>query len=104
LFLSKFTLNYVYNHVFFILSSDFGDCSSFGTQLETLLQWESKEIVAKAAKVVAELAKSEAGREEHGNIAILKILVERLKTKEQDLDVLTQICRALGNICYDNGK
>lgn len=68
------------------------------------MQWESKEIIAKAAKVVAELAKSENGREEYGNTAILKILVELLKTKEQDLDILTQICRALGNICYDNGK
>ncbi|XP_023716478.1 rap1 GTPase-GDP dissociation stimulator 1 isoform X2 [Cryptotermes secundus] len=83
---------------------DFGNCSSFEKQLETLLQWESKEIIAKAAKVVAELAKSENGREEYGNTAILKTLVELLKTKEQDLDILTQICRALGNICYDNDK
>jgi hypothetical protein len=74
------------------------------TQLETLLQWESKDIVAKAAQVVAELAKSESGREKYGNPSILKILVELLKTKEQDLHILTQNCRALGNICYDNGN
>lgn len=74
------------------------------TQLETLLQLESKAIVAKAAQVVAELAKSESGRENYGNTAILKILIEHLKTKEEDLNVLTQVCRALGNICYDNGN
>lgn len=74
------------------------------TQLETLLQWNSKDVVAKAAQVVAELAKSEYGRENYGNTSVLKILVELLKTKEQDLDILTQICRALGNICYDNGN
>jgi hypothetical protein len=86
------------------LSSDCGDCRSFVTQLETLLQWESKDIVAKAAQVVAELAKSESGREKYGSTAVLKILVELLKTKEEDLGILTQVCRALGNICYDNGN
>lgn len=74
------------------------------TQLETLLQWESKDIIAKAAQMVAELAKSESGRKQYGNPGILKILVEMLKTEEQDLHVLTQNCRALGNICYDNGN
>lgn len=74
------------------------------TQLETLLQWESKAIVAKATQLVAELAKSESGRENYGNTAILKILVEILKAKEEDLGILTQVCRALGNICYDNGN
>lgn len=90
--------------MFWIFLSDCGDCSSFVTHLEALLQWESKDIVAKAAKLVAELAKSETGREKYGNPAILKILVELLKTKEQDLHILTQNCRALGNICYDNGN
>ncbi|XP_021934913.1 rap1 GTPase-GDP dissociation stimulator 1 isoform X2 [Zootermopsis nevadensis] len=87
-----------------VSGSNCGDCSSFVTQLETLLQWESKATVARAAQVVAELAKSESGRENYGNIAILKILVELIKTKEEDLDILTQVCRALGNICYDNDK
>ena len=90
--------------MFWIFLSDCGDCSSFVTYLEALLQWESKDIVAKAAQVVAELAKSETGREKYGNSAVLKILVELLKTKEQDLHILTQNCRALGYICYDNGN
>ncbi|PSN38110.1 hypothetical protein C0J52_00840 [Blattella germanica] len=85
-------------------ATDCGDHRVLATQLETLLQWERKEIVTKAAQVVAELAKSETGREKFGSAAVLKILVELLKAKDQDLAVLTQVCRALGNICYDNDK
>ncbi|KAJ9581282.1 hypothetical protein L9F63_023554, partial [Diploptera punctata] len=81
-----------------------GDHRLLAIQLETLLQWESKEIVAKAAQVVAEVAKSESGREKYGSPTLLKFLVELLKTKDQDLGILTQVCRALGNICYDNDK
>ncbi|KOC69210.1 Rap1 GTPase-GDP dissociation stimulator 1-B [Habropoda laboriosa] len=66
----------------------------------TLLHHESKEIVAKTAKAIAEIAKSEKGREKCTNIDLVTTLIDLLK--EDRVDVLTQTSRALGNICYEN--
>lgn len=67
----------------------------------TLLGHKSKQIVAKTAKAIAEIAKTEKGREKCTNIELIQALVDLLKKK--DIDILTQASRALGNICYENG-
>ena len=66
----------------------------------TLLHHESKEIIAKTAKAIAEIAKSERGREKCTTTDLVNALIDLLK--EDRVDVLTQTSRALGNICYEN--
>ncbi|KAF3421610.1 hypothetical protein E2986_07111, partial [Frieseomelitta varia] len=66
----------------------------------TLLCHESKEIIAKTAKAIAEIAKSEKGREKCTSTDLVNALLDLLK--EDHIDVLTQTSRALGNICYEN--
>nr|XP_031841085.1 rap1 GTPase-GDP dissociation stimulator 1-B isoform X1 [Nomia melanderi] len=66
----------------------------------TLLYHESKEIIAKTAKAIAEIAKSERGREKCTTTDIVNALINLLK--DDRVDVLTQTSRALGNICYQN--
>ncbi|XP_076756858.1 visceral mesodermal armadillo-repeats [Xylocopa sonorina] len=66
----------------------------------TLLRHESKEIIAKTAKAIAEIAKSERGREKCTTMDLVNALIDLLK--EDRIDILTQTSRALGNICYEN--
>ncbi|XP_076622029.1 visceral mesodermal armadillo-repeats isoform X2 [Colletes latitarsis] len=66
----------------------------------TLLHHESKDIIAKTAKAIAEIAKSERGREKCTNTDLVNALIDLLK--DDRIDVLTQTSRALGNICYEN--
>ena len=66
----------------------------------TLLRHESKEIIAKTAKAIAEIAKSERGREKCTSTDLVTVLIDLLK--DDHIDVLTQTSRALGNICYEN--
>nr|XP_034184721.1 rap1 GTPase-GDP dissociation stimulator 1-B isoform X1 [Osmia lignaria] len=66
----------------------------------TLLRHESKEIIAKTAKAIAEIAKSERGREKCTSTDLVNALIDLLK--DERVDVLTQTSRALGNICYEN--
>ncbi|EFN75447.1 Rap1 GTPase-GDP dissociation stimulator 1-B [Harpegnathos saltator] len=65
-----------------------------------LLEHKSKQIVAKTAKAIAEIAKTERGREKCTSVELIRALIGLLK--EKDIDVLTQTSRALGNICYEN--
>ncbi|XP_011305581.1 rap1 GTPase-GDP dissociation stimulator 1-B isoform X1 [Fopius arisanus] len=65
-----------------------------------LLSHESKVIVAKSAKAIAEIAKTESGRLKCTNDNLVKTLMDLLKG--DDVNVLTQASRALGNICYEN--
>lgn len=66
-----------------------------------LLGHKSKQIVAKTAKAIAEIAKTDRGREKCTNFELIRALINLLK--EEDVDILTQTSRALGNICYENG-
>lgn len=66
-----------------------------------LLRHKSKEVVAKTAKAIAEIAKTERGREKCTSVELVQTLISLLK--EQDIDTMTQASRALGNICYENG-
>ncbi|XP_015605942.1 rap1 GTPase-GDP dissociation stimulator 1 [Cephus cinctus] len=67
-----------------------------------LLTHESKIVIAKTAKAIAEVAKIERGREIFTNAHLVKKLMSLLK--EDDIDILAQASRALGNICYENEK
>jgi len=74
--------------------------------LLTLLGHKSKQIVAETTKAIAEIAKGLArrGKKKCTTIELIRALIDLLK--EDDIDILTQACRALGNICYqnENGK
>jgi len=67
----------------------------------TLLRHKSKQIIAKTAKAIAEIAKTDRGREKCTSFELIRTLIDLLK--EEDIDILTQTSRALGNICYENG-
>ncbi|XP_071645531.1 GTPase-GDP dissociation stimulator vimar [Temnothorax longispinosus] len=66
----------------------------------TLLGHKSKQIIAKTAKAIAEIAKTDRGREKCTSLELIRALIDLLK--EEDVDILTQTSRALGNICYEN--
>lgn len=66
----------------------------------TLLRHKSKQIIAKTAKAIAEIAKTDRGREKCTSFELIRTLIGLLK--EEDIDILTQTSRALGNICYEN--
>ncbi|XP_012539505.1 rap1 GTPase-GDP dissociation stimulator 1 [Monomorium pharaonis] len=66
----------------------------------TLLRHKFKHVVAKAAKAIAEIAKTDWGREKCTNSELIRMLIDLLK--DEDIDVLTQAGRALGNLCYEN--
>ncbi|KYM92543.1 Rap1 GTPase-GDP dissociation stimulator 1-B [Atta colombica] len=66
----------------------------------TLLRHKSKQIIAKTAKAIAEIAKTDRGREKCTSFELIRTLIDLLK--EEDIDILTQTSRALGNICYEN--
>ena len=67
-----------------------------------LLTHHSEVIAVKIAKTIAEIAKTEPGREKCTNEEFVQALIQLLKS--QDLELITQTSRALGNICYENGK
>lgn len=81
-------------------------------QLVLLLRWQSNDVVAAVANVLAEVAKSAAGRERLATLQppIAQQLVNLLQQKSSDLTVvgnlavLTQVCRALGNMCYESER
>ncbi|KAL0102265.1 hypothetical protein PUN28_018656 [Cardiocondyla obscurior] len=66
----------------------------------TLLGHKSKQVVAKTAKAIAEIAKTDHGREKCTTLELIQALINLLK--EEDIDILIQTSRALGNICYEN--
>lgn len=66
-----------------------------------ILTHKSQEIVIKGAKTIAEIAKTANGREKCTSTSIVESAIELLKSN--DIDQLIQTCRALGNICNDNG-
>ncbi|XP_049793819.1 GTPase-GDP dissociation stimulator vimar [Schistocerca nitens] len=78
--------------------------TQFVPEAKALLNWKSKDVVSKTAQVISELAKSDAGREKCADSELLGAIVKHLDAKEDDIKLLIQICRALGNICYENDK
>lgn len=85
-----------------LLFPELNNLSGLLNQVETLLQWADEATVAKAASVVAALAKTEVGRTACCCQSLVSPLAHLLATK-QDSQLLIQVCRALANICYENG-
>lgn len=67
-----------------------------------LLTINSETIATKTAKTIAEIAKTESGREKCTREDLVRTLIELLQS--QNLETLIQVSRALGNICYENVK
>ncbi|GFS18606.1 Rap1 GTPase-GDP dissociation stimulator 1-like [Elysia marginata] len=71
--------------------------------LRTLQSQESEELRSlqiSCAQLIAELAKVESLREPLVNKGFMPPLTQLLSSK--NISLATQVCRALGNICYDN--
>ncbi|XP_043791777.1 rap1 GTPase-GDP dissociation stimulator 1-B [Apis laboriosa] len=85
-----------------VSKTSFGETTEFiiDDVFLTLLHHESKEIIAKTAKAIAEIAKSEKGREKCTSTDLINALLDLLN--EECIDILIQTSRALGNICYEN--
>ncbi|XP_076458299.1 rap1 GTPase-GDP dissociation stimulator 1-B-like isoform X2 [Babylonia areolata] len=58
-------------------------------------------ITAKAAQLIAELAKAESVRVPLVNMGVVPPLLKLIQTDSTPL-IAKQVCRALGNICFDN--
>lgn len=95
-------INQVLDSIINVSKTSIGEDTEFTVDdvFLTLLRHESKEIIAKTAKAIAEIAKSERGREKCTSTNLVNALIDLLK--EDRIDVLTQTSRALGNICYEN--
>lgn len=73
------------------------------TQLSAILsEKQSDQVLSKAAMVVAVLAKSDVGRALCCCSTITSPLLQLLSSPSTNIKVLIQVCRALGNICYEN--
>lgn len=75
------------------------------TQLSVILsENQNDQVLIKAAMVVAVLAKTDVGRALCCSSTITSPLLQLLSSPSTDTKVLIQVCRALGNICYENSK
>lgn len=63
---------------------------------------ENESLLAGSAQLIAELAKTEALREPLVSKGVVPNLLKHLPSK--NIALATQVCRALGNICYDNDQ
>lgn len=59
-------------------------------------------LTAKSAQLFAELAKTESVRVPLVQLGVVPPLLDLLKIPNIDITIATQVCRALGNICFDN--
>jgi len=89
-------------------------------QLVLLLRWKNNGVVATVAHIFAEVAKTEEGRERLTNLQppialqLVNLLQQRVPDMIAEADgnsetsgsiaVVSQVCRALGNMCYEYGK
>lgn len=78
-------------------------------QFTALLQLDKAEVTEKTAGVIASLAKTENNREALTDQKLVSKLCQVLseansKKDNSSLSLIKQICRALGNLCYENGN
>lgn len=71
------------------------------SNLLALFQTDDLQIKIQVAKCIAELTKTEQNRLNFTNTDTIKSLINNL-SKHDNTDLLIQICRALGNLCYLN--
>lgn len=69
--------------------------------LKALLKNDSNEILRLSAQTIAECGKNSANREKLSDRELIELLLKILSTNKNVL-CLTQVCRALGNITYEN--
>lgn len=62
---------------------------------------QDEDCVSKVAQVLAEVAKTESVREPCVKSGIVLVLLKVLE-RQDDIESMTQACRALGNMCFDN--
>ncbi|XP_053683333.1 GTPase-GDP dissociation stimulator vimar [Sabethes cyaneus] len=74
------------------------------TDLLELLSLDDQTVCIQVARCIAEIAKSEAQRDKFTKEDIIRKLVSFLSSENEKskLELTTQVCRALGNICYAN--
>ncbi|KAK7873277.1 hypothetical protein R5R35_011343 [Gryllus longicercus] len=70
--------------------------------LQNIMSGESDVNITKSAKVISELAKTCSGREMCVHSKLLTLLMKLLRSRNDNISLLIQVCRALGNICYEN--
>ncbi|XP_059144115.1 rap1 GTPase-GDP dissociation stimulator 1-like isoform X2 [Physella acuta] len=63
---------------------------------------EEESLLASCAQLIAELAKTESLREPLVDKGVIPSLLKHLTS--DNISLATQVCRALGNICYDNDQ
>lgn len=72
--------------------------------LLNLLDHSSIDVKTKVAKVIAEITKSENQRKQFTEIETLRKLIESIENidKDSNFEYVIQVCRALGNIIFEN--
>lgn len=76
-------------------------------QLVAVFQLEKLELSEKVAEIVAALAKQENHREKLSDqklITKLCLVLQQTNKNNLNFGVVKQTCRALGNLCCENGK
>lgn len=76
-------------------------------QLVAVSQLEKLEVSERVAEIVAALAKQENHREKLSDqklIAKFCHVLQQTNKNNFNFGVVKQTCRALGNLCYENGK
>lgn len=71
--------------------------------LKDLLKNDSHDIIRLTSQAIAESCKNDTNREKLSETEIIEILFKIFSTNKNIL-CLTQVCRALGNICYENDE
>lgn len=69
-----------------------------------LSSWDKDKILTKTAMIIAALAKTDAGRTVCCCSAMTVPLLHIMTISSSSVQVVTQVCRALGNICYENSE
>ncbi|XP_055534461.1 GTPase-GDP dissociation stimulator vimar isoform X1 [Wyeomyia smithii] len=74
------------------------------SDLLELLSLDNQTICVQVARCIAEIAKTEVQRDKFTKEDIIRKLVSFLSSENEKskLELTTQVCRALGNICYAN--
>lgn len=78
-------------------------------QFNVLLQYDEVELIEKTTEIIATLAKKENYREIFSDTKLISKLcqiLQQIKVNENKFNygVIKQTCRALGNLCYENGR
>lgn len=84
--------------------SNLSEVYDIRTDLLELLTLDDRTVCIQVARCIAEIAKTEVQRDKFTKEDIIRKLVSFLSSENEksQLELTTQVCRALGNICYAN--